>query len=67
MSFVCIIQLSHALLATLFQVVELDGVIGDLAKRHFGFVENDRMKVTYPVHSNSPIQDFIGCRLMHKT
>jgi hypothetical protein len=29
----------------LLQVVELDGVIGDLAKRHFGFVENDRMKV----------------------
>lgn len=29
------------------QVVELDGVIGELAKRHFGFVENDRMKVLY--------------------
>ncbi|KAG0631758.1 hypothetical protein M758_1G277400 [Ceratodon purpureus] len=27
------------------EVVELDGVIGDLAKRHFGFVENDRMKL----------------------
>lgn len=59
MSFVCVIQLSHALLATLFQVVELDGVMGDLAKRHFGFVENDRMKVTYPVYPKSAIQDFI--------
>lgn len=37
------------LLGTLFQVVELDGVIGDLAGRHFGFIENDRMKVTYLV------------------
>ncbi|XP_024382645.1 uncharacterized protein [Physcomitrium patens] len=27
------------------EVVELDGVIGDLAKRHFGFVENNRMKL----------------------
>lgn len=40
---------SHAT-AFLFQVVELDGVIGDLAKRHFGFVENDRMKVNYYVY-----------------
>jgi hypothetical protein len=27
------------------QVVELDGVIGDVAKRQFGFVENDRMQL----------------------
>jgi spermidine synthase len=31
------------------QVVELDGVIGDVAKRQFGFVENDRMQVSSPV------------------
>jgi len=32
------------------KVIELDGVVGDLAKRHFGFVENERMQV----HSIDP-------------
>lgn len=32
-------------LVDLLQVVELDGVVGDVAKRHFGFVENERMQV----------------------
>ncbi|XP_024401124.1 uncharacterized protein [Physcomitrium patens] len=27
------------------QVVELDGVVGDVAKRHFGFVETERMQL----------------------
>lgn len=27
------------------KVIELDGVVGDVAKRHFGFVENERMQV----------------------
>lgn len=27
------------------KVVELDGVVGDVAKRHFGFIENERMQV----------------------
>lgn len=38
---------TQPLLSGVTQVVELDGVIGELAKRHFGFVENDRMKVLY--------------------
>ena len=29
----------------IIQVVEVDGVVGDVAKRHFGFVENERMQV----------------------
>ncbi|KAJ7286625.1 hypothetical protein O6H91_Y326900 [Diphasiastrum complanatum] len=29
------------------QVVELDPVVGELAKRHFGFFEDDRMQVIY--------------------
>ena len=36
-------------------MVELDDVIGDLAKRHFGFVENDRMKVIYSVYPESVV------------
>lgn len=32
-------------LVDLLQVVELDGVVGDVAKRHFGFIENERMQV----------------------
>lgn len=39
--------ITQALSSGVTQVVELDGVIGELAKRHFGFVENDRMKVLY--------------------
>lgn len=27
------------------QIVELDPVVGDVAKLHFGFIEDDRMKV----------------------
>lgn len=38
---------THPLASGVTQVVELDGVIGELAKRHFGFVENDCMKVLY--------------------
>lgn len=29
----------------IIQVVEVDGVVGDVAKRHFGFVENERMQL----------------------
>lgn len=33
------------------KVVELDGVVGDVAKRHFGFIENDRMQVHLETYS----------------
>lgn len=32
----------------IIQVVEIDGVVGDVAKRHFGFIENERMQVCSP-------------------
>lgn len=31
------------------QIVELDPVVGDVAKKHFGFIEDERMKVGCPV------------------
>jgi hypothetical protein len=36
----------------MIQVVEVDGVVGDVAKRHFGFVENERMQVCPSQQSN---------------